>query len=91
MDTILQLYSQDATGTVLREYFEDADTTLESVDHVNCILTSPCIFDASQAPGRKLLFYQENSHTTNAILSRLPLDFQPRGRKLERVGIPWNT
>ncbi|KAG0326016.1 hypothetical protein BG000_001552 [Podila horticola] len=35
MDTILQLYSQDATGTVLREYFEDADTTFESVDHIS--------------------------------------------------------
>ncbi|KAG0023662.1 hypothetical protein BGZ81_008041 [Podila clonocystis] len=35
MDAILQLYSQDATGTVLREYFEDADTTLESADHIS--------------------------------------------------------
>ncbi|KAG0017878.1 hypothetical protein BGZ82_000628 [Podila clonocystis] len=35
MDTILQLYSQDATGAVLREYFEDADTTLEYADHIS--------------------------------------------------------
>ncbi|KAG0083941.1 hypothetical protein BGZ92_010329, partial [Podila epicladia] len=35
MDTILQLYSRDATGAVLREYFEGVDTTLESVDHIS--------------------------------------------------------
>ncbi|KAG0200521.1 hypothetical protein BGX28_006426 [Mortierella sp. GBA30] len=32
MDNILRLYSQDTTGVVLRQYFEEADTSLDSKD-----------------------------------------------------------
>ncbi|KAF9376152.1 hypothetical protein CPC16_000331 [Podila verticillata] len=39
MDTILQLYSQDTSGAVLRGYFEDADTAFESVDHISNLVT----------------------------------------------------
>ncbi|KAF9987587.1 hypothetical protein BGZ75_000366 [Mortierella antarctica] len=35
MDTILRLYSQDTTGTALRHYFDETDTSLESEDLIS--------------------------------------------------------
>ncbi|KAG0316095.1 hypothetical protein BGZ99_007051, partial [Dissophora globulifera] len=38
MDTILRLHAQDPTGLALQHYFEDADPTLDSVDHISNLI-----------------------------------------------------